>query len=234
MLTLEDIKPDTKKALMLAKRQISELVQDAVALEGILFTLPEIQTLLDGITVGGHKLSDQQIAVNQGEAWRFLFKKVETDNFELSADFAKTLHKIAGKEEALAWGDFRDGGVTISGTDYLPPDAAYLPSLFDQMVSEAQEIVDHYDRAIFIFLEMAKTQFFYDVNKRMGRFMMNGDLLSNGLPVINVPAKRQLEFNELMLDFYNSNDQTPMNHFLRSCVDPRVIKIMSTGRNRSS
>ena len=38
---------------MLAKRQLSELVYDAVNLEGIPFTLPEIQTLLDDITVGG-------------------------------------------------------------------------------------------------------------------------------------------------------------------------------------
>ncbi|MEA1866894.1 MAG: hypothetical protein U9N19_02165, partial [Thermodesulfobacteriota bacterium] len=41
------------KAMMLAKRQLAECVCDAVNLEGINLTLPEIQTLLDGITVGG-------------------------------------------------------------------------------------------------------------------------------------------------------------------------------------
>ena len=50
--------PNRPKALMLAKRQLSELVYDAVNLEGINMTLPEVQTLLEGITVGGHKLSD--------------------------------------------------------------------------------------------------------------------------------------------------------------------------------
>ena len=44
---------------MLAKRQLAEFVCDTVNLEGMNFTLPEIQTLLDGITVGGHKLTDQ-------------------------------------------------------------------------------------------------------------------------------------------------------------------------------
>ena len=67
-----NMKPNQAKAMMLAKRQLAELVCDAVNLEGINFTLPEIQTLLEGITVGGHKLSDQHIAVNQGEAWRTL------------------------------------------------------------------------------------------------------------------------------------------------------------------
>lgn len=36
------------KAIMLAKRQLAELVCDAVNLEGINYTLPEVQTLLDG------------------------------------------------------------------------------------------------------------------------------------------------------------------------------------------
>lgn len=31
--------------------------------------------------------------------------------------------------------------------------------------------------------------------------MMNGMLLQAGFPVINVPASRQLEFNELMLAY---------------------------------
>ena len=57
--------------------------------------------------------------------------------------------------------------------------------------------------------------------------MMNGVLLSSGYPAINVPVKRQLEFNELMLDFYDSNEQVPMNSFLRSCLDDRVIDIMA-------
>ncbi len=58
-----NMKPNKAKALMMVKRQLAELVYDAVNLEGINFTLPEIQTLLDGITVGGHKLSNQQIVL---------------------------------------------------------------------------------------------------------------------------------------------------------------------------
>lgn len=204
------------KALMLARRQLSELVYDAVNLEGLNFTLPEIQTLLDGVTVGGHKISDQQIALNQADTWRTLFKWVEQDEFVVSTQKACELHAIAGKNEALEWGRFRSGSVTIAGTDYMPPKAEILPDLFDSIRSEVQQIPDIYDQAIHLFLSMARNQFFYDVNKRMGRFMMNGVLLSAGYPAINLPAKRQLEFNSLMLDFYKSGQQEPMNTFLRS------------------
>ncbi len=211
---------------MLAKRQLAEFVCDAVNLEGINFTLPEIQTLLDGITVGGHKVADQQIALNQAETWRALFRSVENNVFEISLEQVCNFHKIAAKDDALEWGKFRSGGVTIAGTDYMPPPANLLPELFYRMVNDASEISDIYDQAIHFFLTMARCQFFYDVNKRMGRFMMNGLLLSKGYPAINLPAKRQLEFNQLMLMFYETGVQTQMNTFLRSCLDEKIIKIM--------
>ncbi|MBF0112024.1 MAG: Fic family protein [Desulfamplus sp.] len=220
------IKPNKSKAIMVAKRQLAEFVCDALNLEGINFTLPEIQTLLDGITVGGHKLSDQQIAINQANGWRTLFDWVEGDNFEITIEKVCELHYIAAKKEALNWGKFRSGGVIIAGADYTPPDAHLLPSLFSQMVQELSKMADIYDQAIHLFLTMARNQFFYDVNKRMGRFIMNGFLLNSGYPAINLPAKRQLEFNSLMLKFYPTGDQRAMNKFMRSCMDSRVIKIM--------
>jgi Fic family protein len=223
-----NIKPDKEKALMLAQREIAVFVQDAILLEGLNFTLPEIQTLLEGITVGGHKLGDQQIAVNQGHAWKFLFSALKNNSFSLSAPFVCELHAIAALEEALKWGEFRTSGVTIAGTDYLPPDAVHLPALFEKLLVSANNIHDIYDRAIYVFLDFAKNQFFFDVNKRMGRFMMNGILLNFGYPAINLPAKRKLEFNELMLSFYQNDDSQPMNHFMRSCLDQRVIDIMKS------
>jgi len=218
--------PNKPKAMMLAKRELASFVYDAVNLEGINFTLPEIQTLLDGITVGGHKLKDQQIAVNQANAWRLLFDWLENDQFEISINKACLLHAVATKADALTWGEFRSGRVTIAGTDYLPPHAKELNNLFTLMTNQIFDYNDIYDQAIHLFLTMARSQFFYDVNKRMGRFMMNGHLLKNGFPAINLPARRQLEFNELMLDFYQSGEQEPMNAFMRSCLDKRLVEIM--------
>ncbi len=220
------MKPNLDKALMIAKRQLAELVHDAVNLEGLHFSLPEIQTLLDGITVGGHKLSDQQVAINQAEAWRKLFEWVSRKSFAVTVEKVCELHKIAAKEEALTWGVFRTGSVFISGTSYTPPHHLELESRFSEMLKSLEGKEDAYDRAIHLFLVMARTQFFYDVNKRMGRFIMNGYLLIHGFPAINLPAKRQLEFNTKMLAFYESGEQQEMNLFLRSCLDEKIIQIM--------
>ena len=224
---LDQIIPNKTKALFLAKKQLPEFVYNVVNLEGINYTLPEIQTLLDGVTIGGHKLSDQVITSNQIQAFEFLFKAIENNSFSLDKTFAIKLHDIAAKEESLEWGKFRTGMVTIAGTDYMPPKAQQLDQLWDEIIEQIAKIDDIYKRAISLFLQMARLQFFYDVNKRMGRFMMNGLLLSHGYPAINLPAKRQLEFNRLMLDFYNSNDMEPMIGFMISCVEEKIIAIMS-------
>lgn len=57
--------------------------------------------------------------------------------------------------------------------------------------------------------------------------MMNGLLLSKGYPAINLPASKQLEFNTLMLEFYNSNNFKPMTEFMKNCLDQRTIDIMN-------
>lgn len=219
-----NMKPNKPLAKQLAKRDLPALVCDAVNLEGVAMTLPEVQTILDGITVGGHRISDQNMAINQAKAWEYLFSLVEQDRFTFDKETAIQIHNIAGKEEALEWGKFRSGYVSIAGSDYAPPAPEMLDDKWREIEQLVESEVDIYDKAITAFLQMARVQFFWDVNKRTGRFMMNGILLVHGYPIINVPAKRQQEFNTLMLDFYADNDMTAMNKFLRSCIDERIIR----------
>ena len=219
--------PCIKKAVFFAKRHLDEFVCDAVNLEGIDYSLPEVQTLLDGITVGGHKISDQIITLNQAEAWRFLFESARGNTFTVSKEMACKIHRIAAKEEALTWGEFRTGSVRISGTEYTPPPFNELEKCWQDMMSQIEKISDPIESAIILFLQISRNQFFYDVNKRMGRFMMNGILLQAGYPAINLPASRKEEFNNLMLDFYDSNEVAPMTEFMKSCLDKRIIAIMS-------
>ncbi|WP_300673606.1 Fic family protein [Desulfoluna sp.] len=221
--TYSNMTPNKRMAKYLAIREVPSLVYEAVNLEGVLMTLPEVQTILDGVTVGGHKISDQTMVINQAKTWGRLFELIDEDHFDFTKPVALELHNIAGREEAFEWGVFRSGNVSISGSDYEPPSADQLDKIWLKTESEIELATDVYDKAISAFLNMARAQFFWDVNKRMGRFMMNGILLNEGYPIINVPVKRQLEFNEYMLEFYSSNDMKNMNQFLRSCINEKII-----------
>ena len=86
-----------------------------------------------------YKLSDQQIALNQKNAWLELFQAVTDKSFELSIEYVCKLHSIAAKEEALEWCVFRKGKVYISGTDYEPPEHTRLESIFQAMIAEVEK-----------------------------------------------------------------------------------------------
>lgn len=49
-------------------KMLPEFVWEAGVLEGNPFTFPEVKTLLDGITVGGRKVSDQEQILNLAES----------------------------------------------------------------------------------------------------------------------------------------------------------------------
>jgi Fic family protein len=226
--TLNTINNNTKTALFLAKKQLPELVYDVVNLEGINYTLPEIMTLLDGVTVGGRRQQDELIANNQIKSWNFLFKLLEKQIFKSDKNTACKLHRIVAKDETLTYGEFRTSDVFIAGTDYLPPTANQLDYIWqNNLPTLGEKTNEHiYQYSISLFLQMARQQFFFDGNKRTGRLMMNGVLLSYGLPIINLPAKKQLEFNQLMTKFYPTGDETNMQKFMLSCLDKRIINIM--------
>ncbi len=214
--------PDKTKALQHMKHLIPLLVYDAVNLEGIEMSLFEVNEILKGYKIKSHYLSDQNMTANQAKTWEFIFDKVKADDFPINKKTLLQIHAIAGHEEALEWGCFRHGFVTISGSEYSPPDPNALDLHWDELLKFINQFDDVYDQAIALFLQMVRAQFFWDVNKRTGRFMMNGLLLSYGYPIINVPVKRKQEFNSLMLAFYDSSDMQPMNQFLRSCIHEKI------------
>ncbi|MBU1614740.1 Fic family protein [bacterium] len=217
--------PDILLARFRAKKSLEGIVYDTVALEGNPFTFAEVKTLLEGITVGGHKVSDEKQVLNQAESWSRLFTLIEEKKFALIKETFCELQGIVAREEALKWGTFRDGNVTIAGTNYTPPDREQLDRIFNEGIAVLNEIECPHEKAMAFFLFGSLNQFFWDGNKRTSRLMMNGILLSSGYDVINIPAKKKLEFNQKMTEFYNDRDGSPMMAFLAGCSLDLSLKL---------
>jgi Fic family protein len=198
--------PNKNLSFSLAKKDKIDFIYNTSALEGNAMTFPEVQTLLEGITVGGHKLSDAQQILNQNRSVNLLFTTLEKSEFRIDKPTLLKLHGKVAEEEAITWGEFRTSGVNIGGTEYIPPKAGELSSIFENGVHEIQKIEHPIIRAITYFLFGAKSQFFFDGNKRTSRLMMNGILLDNGYPILNIKAKDKLEFNKMMIAFYDKDD----------------------------
>ena len=198
--------PNKNLSFNLAKKDKIDFIYNTSALEGNAMTFPEVQTLLEGITVGGHKLSDEQQILNQNRSVNLLFELIEKNEFHIDKSTLLKLHSKVAQEEAITLGEFRTSGVNIGGTDYLPPKADELSVIFEEGVKEINEINHLIINAITYFLFGDKSQFFFDGNKRTSRLMMNGILLDNGYPILNIKAKDKLEFNNVMIEFYDNGD----------------------------
>ena len=216
-------------------QMLSVFVWDASVLEGNPFTYPEVKTLLDGVSVGGRKISDQEQVLNLAESSKHLLALVKASKFKLDKATFTELHSLVARNEALEWGHFRGEGKEISYTPdvalgeqgrYTPlPTLTGAPDLnrvFIEGVEELNNQVAHpFEKALAFFLFGALQQFFFDGNKRTSRFMMNGILMSAGIDAISVPAAKVQEFNEKMVRFYLNKDATEMMEFMVGCYESK-------------
>ncbi|MGH8228904.1 MAG: Fic family protein [Steroidobacteraceae bacterium] len=219
-------------------RMLSEYVWDAGVLEGNPFTFPEVKTLLEGVTVGGRKLSDQEQILNLAASSRYLLDLLKRGEFKLDKATFCELHARVARNEALEWGHFRGEGSEAHYTPdvalgergrYTPPPtepgAKRLNQVFvDGLRALEQDVGNSFERAVAFFLFGALQQFFFDGNKRTSRFMMNGVLMVDGIDAISIPAIRATAFNSRMVDFYASRDATAMMAFVLDC-HPQIALI---------
>ncbi|MFC9896028.1 Fic family protein [Nocardia sp. NPDC127579] len=220
-----------ERVLWRYRKAMPASVWDAAQLEGNPFTFPEVQTLMEGVTVGGRKLSDERQVIGLADSARLLDELVKAGQFGLDKATSDRLQYLIAKDEALEAGCFRGEGrersnVAVNLGEYgahIPPPTEpggdNLRELFERGVLELSAAAP-FERAIAYFLFAAYRQFYYDGNKRTGRAMMNGVLLSHGMDAISVPAARRLEFNTRMVDFYRSADASEMFAFMASCRMP--------------
>ena len=221
-------------------RMLPEFVWDASVLEGNPLTFPEVKTLLDGVTIGGRKVSDQEQVLNLATSSRHLLALVKAGEFSLDKNTFTQLHNLVARNEALEWGHFRGEG---KETGYTPDvglgergrhtplaTIAGAPELNRVFVNALQalqsEVQQPFEKAAAFFLFGALQQFFFDGNKRTSRFMMNGILMAAGMDAISVPAAKAQEFNEKMVRFYLAKEATEMMAFLVDC-HPDAEKIHS-------
>lgn len=219
-----------KPSLARFSKMLPQFVWHDAVLENNPYTFVEIKTLLDGVTVGGRKVSDEQQILNLAESSKKLIFLVKSASFKLDYQTYTSLHALVARDEALEWGCFRGEGEETRYTPgvalgergtYTPlatePGGRNLRALFERGVS-ALETCTPWEKGLCFSLFGALQQFFFDGNKRTSRMMMNGVLMSGGYDAISIPASMAGEYNEKMIKFYLSKDGTEMLNFMQSIV----------------
>jgi hypothetical protein len=207
------------------RASLAGFVWDAAALEGNTFTLPEVQTLLDGVTVGGKPLDDEKQVLALRDAFVELDRLIDSGSFRLDKPTSDRLHALLAPHEAIEAGHFRGegsakgGGVVSLGERGIyrasrpGPKGQTLIGEYRALLNHLATVSDPREQALAYCAAATRRQFYFDGNKRLARLMMNGHLMSHGYDAISVSANRRVEFNEHLITLFDTADATDLMVF---------------------
>lgn len=199
-----------EQSLFLAKKRWDANVFCGMRMENRAVTFPQTKTILDGVNVPNVRLDDIQAILNMRDAWRFLLGSVGDP---LDLDYLCKLNGYIARNEALEWGKLRTGTVGISGTDYEPP----VPDR-EKVIAELAAILSAdttaTDKALNVFTWGARSQLFWDGNKRTSLVAANKILIGAGAGMLTIKEANMQQFNDLLVDYYNTGEPDKVKAFL--------------------
>lgn len=204
-----------KESKFLAKKLVVEYIYSLAKLEGCNITFPETQLIYDGINDQNVTIDDIRVVRNLKAAWEFYLNR-EFEK-ELNLEFLLAINKRVSNNESLDWGVLRYGNIGISGTNHKPkvPEEQEVREQLEEM----KLITNKTLRALKLFLWMCKSQLFWDGNKRSASICCNKVLLDNGCGLLVIQEKDLKEFNTLLSNSYETNqDKEIINFLYEKCI----------------
>ena len=163
-----------------------EWTYNSNSIEGNTLSLRETQMVLqDGITIKGKSLREHFEAKNHERAINLLYKLVDSCD-SLSIHEVLSLHGLVlnSIEEEFA-GRLRNGGVRISGANFVPPNALKVSGLMDDLfvfVEKNPLGLNVIELATIFHHKFVWIHPFFDGNGRTVRLAMNLILMKQGFP----------------------------------------------------
>jgi hypothetical protein len=216
----------TERSRFRFAQSMPDLVWNAAALEGNTFTLPEVRTLLDGVTIGGKRIEEEEQVLALVDGYSRLDELVDSGSFALTKEVSDDLHGRVARHEAIESGSFRGEGLTGGGGAVRLANGGYVDGVphadlrtrLDSTLDYLGTLVDAREQALGYFAAATRSQFYLDGNKRTARLMMSGRLMTAGYEVVNIPYARRYEFNQALDRLFADDDATPVMAFIADCA----------------
>jgi Fic family protein len=187
LAVLQQSRPLPSIALQKIKESLTiEWTYNSNSIEGNTLTLRETQMVLqEGITVKGKSLREHFEAKNHEKAIDYLYSLVN-ENYTLRSIDILSLHELVLRmiEDEFA-GRIRNGGVRITGANFVPPNAKKVSDLLDELIdfvnSNPLDLND-IELATVFHHKLVWIHPFFDGNGRTVRLAMNLLLMRKGFP----------------------------------------------------
>lgn len=194
-----------KENVFVAKRVIVDSIWKSANLEGIAVTYPETEAIYDGLSIEGMKVNDIIAINNLKRGWEFILSHTD---YETDYNFILAVHSFVGGDGLINHAGYIRGiDVNIGGTNWKPsiPNEDEIKLKTTEIIKDKNKPVT--ERAIDLMLHLMRTQAFYDGNKRTSTLVANHLMISNGKGIISIPNDVHLQFRDLLIEFYETNDK---------------------------
>lgn len=212
---LQSSRPLPNIALNKIRESLSiEWTYNSNSIEGNTLSLRETQMVLqEGITIKGKSLREHFETYNHDKAIDYLFSIINDDYVLRSIDIL-SLHSLVlrSMEEDFA-GRIRNGGVRISGANFVPPNANKVSDLLDELIdfikTNPLELND-IELATIFHHKLVWIHPFFDGNGRTVRLAMNLLLMRCGFPPAIILKNDRKKYYEALNQANNGNYQKLM------------------------
>lgn len=202
--------------IFVAKRNIVDYIWKSARLEGIGVTFPDTEAIYSGISVPDLKVNDIIAINNLKHAWHFVLQNIE---YPVDYPYICKINQLVGGGNLISGaGYIRTLPVSIGGTSWKPE----IPteSEIKDEIADIQKADSPTERAITLMLYGMRRQIFLDGNKRTSMLAANHIMISNGAGIISIPIEHQRQFTQLLVDYYESNEQNTLKSFVyENCID---------------
>ena len=152
-------------------------------------------------------VEDVLTIVNLKRGWQY----ITTQNSPLTLTMEKQINKIVAAEDALVPGELRQGkgGVNLGSEDFFEPpliNEKQEQSFLQKILADPQMTTT--DKALTVMYHNMRQQIFWDGNKRTATLSANKIMIDGGAGLINIPLDKWDQWNELIANYYRTNDMT--------------------------
>jgi Fic family protein len=196
-----------------------EYTYDSNAIEGSTLTLEETALVLkEGVTVGGKPLKHHLEAVGHRDAYRYVEDLVK-NTLPLSKRVIKELHALVLMDRRTDRGVYRSVPVRVGA--FYPCQPYEVPVQMERLMLDYREALQGLhtvERAAVFHLRFETIHPFIDGNGRVGRLLLNLELMRAGYPPVNIKFTDRMRYYDCFTPYREHGDASRLTGLLADYV----------------
>jgi Fic family protein len=181
------------------------------AIEGSTLTLEETAIVLkEGVTIGGKPLKHHLEAIGHRDAYYYV-EDLITNKTPISERTIKGIHSLVLMDRQTDKGTYRRVPVRVGS--FYPCQPYEVPVQMERLMFDYETELQKLhviERASVFHLRFETIHPFIDGNGRVGRLLLNFELMKAGLPPVNIKLTDRMRYYDCFRDYRDNNGDASM------------------------